>query len=38
MLEASKNRVPLKSYSVEMGIDSANRLLRIKKKLNKPVT
>ena len=33
MLEANKNRVPLKSYSVEMGIDSVNRLLRNKEKV-----
>ena len=33
MLEANKKQVPLKSYSLEMGIDSVNQILKNKEKV-----
>ena len=33
MLEASKNQVSLKSYTLKIRIDSANQILRIKAKV-----
>ena len=32
MLEANKKQVPLKSYSLEIRIDSVNQILKIKEK------
>ena len=33
MLEANKKQVPLKSYSLEIGIDSVNQILKNKEKV-----
>ena len=38
MLEANKKQVSLKYYYLKIRIDSANKILRNKEKLNKPLT
>ena len=37
VLEANEKQVPLKSYSLEIRIDSVYQILKNKEKLNKPV-